>query len=93
MEERDNKSDNHLSSPMVFNIGTGKPTSVNELSNKMIVIFGLDAQPLHKNGKDRRGILYSYADVNKASEILHFTAKKTIDAGLREIIRPMLLRR
>jgi UDP-glucose 4-epimerase len=92
MEERDNKSDNHLSSPMVFNIGTGKPTSVNELAQKMTEIFGLVLQPIYEAGtEDGRVILHSYADMSKTKEILHFVPKKGIETGLREIITPMLI--
>jgi hypothetical protein len=36
---------------MVFNIGTGKPTRVNELAQKMTEIFGVDLQPLHEGHK------------------------------------------
>jgi len=93
MEERDNESDNHLSSPMVFNIGTGKPTSVNQLAQKMTEIFGLDLQPIHEGGtEDGKVILHSYADMTKAKEILHFVAKKGIEAGLREMIGSILVR-
>jgi UDP-glucose 4-epimerase len=92
MEEsknNENNTDGRLHSPPVFNIGTGIPTSVNELAKKMIGMFGLDVQPVHKDGKDRRGILHSYADVNKAREVLHFTPKRGIEAGLKEMIRAM----
>jgi len=94
MEREPENSDNDLSSPMVFNMGTGRPTSVNELAQKMIEISGLDLQPVYEEGKEGKGvILHSYADMNKAKEILHFVPKKAIDAGLREIIGPMLLRK
>jgi len=75
MEESENNENNtngSLHSLLVFNIGTGIPTSINELAKKMIGMFWLDVQPVHKDGKDRRGILRSYADVSKAREVLHF---------------------
>jgi UDP-glucose 4-epimerase len=90
MEEVEN---NNLSSP-VFNIGTGIPTSINQLAQKMIGLFGLDLQPIYEEGKeDRRSIMHSYADITKSKELLHFVAKKGIETGLREIIEPMLLRK
>jgi UDP-glucose 4-epimerase len=92
MEEsknNENNTDGRLHSPPVFNIGTGIPTSIKELAKKMIGMFGLYVQPVHKDGKDRRGILHSYADVNKAREVLHFTPKRGIEAGLKEMIRAM----
>jgi len=90
MEEVEN---NNSSSPLVFNIGTGKPTSVNQLAQKMTEIFGLDLQPIHEGGtEDGKVILHSYADMTKAKEILHFVAKKGIEAGLREMIGSILVR-
>ena len=69
----------------VFNIGTGIPTSINELAQKMIKIFGLDLKPLYKEAKeDKKGIMHSYADTTLARQNLHFVAKKGIETGLRE---------
>jgi UDP-glucose 4-epimerase len=92
MEESENNNHN-LPSPFVFNIGTGIPTSINDLAQKMIELFGLDLQPIYEElREDDRVILHSYADMTKAREILHFVAKKGIETGLREIIGPMVLR-
>jgi UDP-glucose 4-epimerase len=89
MEEVKN---NNSSSPLVFNIGTGTPTSINQLAQKMIGLFGLELQPIYKEGKaDTRIIRHSCADITKSKELLHFVAKKGIETGLRELIRPMLL--
>ena len=82
----------NLSSPLVFNIGTGIPTSINQLAQKMIGLFGLDLRPIYEERiEDRKTIMDSYADITKSKELLHFVAKKGIETGLREIIRPMLL--
>jgi UDP-glucose 4-epimerase len=93
MEEA--KNNNYkLTSPLVFNIGTGIPTSINELAQKMIEIFGLDLHPCYEGRReDERVILHSYADMTKAKEILHFVPKKDIDEGLREIIGTTLVRK
>ena len=78
-----------IHSPRVFNIGTGIPTSINELTKKMIEIFGLDLQPVYKGGNDERVISHSYADITKANDSLHFVPKKSVDVGLKEMIRQM----
>jgi UDP-glucose 4-epimerase len=79
--------------PSVFNVGTGTPTSVNQLAQKMIAIFGLNLQPIYEDGEEgESGILHSYADMTKAKEILHFVPKKGIEAGLKEMIRAMTSR-
>jgi nucleoside-diphosphate-sugar epimerase len=43
--------DNKSNMPLVFNIGTGTPTSINRLAQKMIDIFDLDLQPFNEKGK------------------------------------------
>jgi UDP-glucose 4-epimerase len=92
MEDGENNDNEILSSPIVFNIGTGIPTSINQLAQKMISIFGLDILPIYEEGKkDDRDILHSYADMTKANEVLHFVPKKAICAGLRELIESMFM--
>jgi UDP-glucose 4-epimerase len=89
MEEAEN---NKSRIPLVFNIGSGTPTSINHLAQKMIDLFGLELQPIYEEGKEDMGVIkYSYADITKAKELLHFVAKKDIETGLKEIIVPMLL--
>jgi UDP-glucose 4-epimerase len=78
----------------VFNVGTGKPTSINELVQKMIEIFGLDLQPIYKEKMEsEKEILISYADITRAKKNLNFVAKKSIEKGLRELIEPITLRK
>jgi UDP-glucose 4-epimerase len=91
MEEKDNIKE--LTYSPVFNIGSGIPTSIDELAQKMIRIFGLDVQPIYEEGKDGGGIMQSYADMTKVKEFLHFVPKKGIEKGLREIIGPMIIRK
>ena len=84
----------HMNSPVVFNIGTGIPTSINELTNKMMKLFGYDLDPIYyKEGIDSKVILHSCADTTKSREILGFVTKKAIDVGLKEMIEPMTLRK
>jgi UDP-glucose 4-epimerase len=87
--------ENKLETPSpVFNVGTGIPTSINELAQKMIGIFGLDLEPIHKERKeDEKEILKSYADITRAKKTLNFVAKKNIETGLRELIEPIILRK
>jgi UDP-glucose 4-epimerase len=76
----------------VFNVGTGKPTSINELVQKMIKIFRFDLQPIYKERKhEEKEILASYADITSAKKSLNFVAKKSIETGLRELIEPIVL--
>jgi UDP-glucose 4-epimerase len=86
-------TDIDLTSPLVFNIGTGRPTSIKYIALKMIQLFALDIQPAYEKEKGDDGvILHSYADITRARETLNFVPKKTIDAGLVEIIKQNYLK-
>ena len=70
----------------VFNIGTGVPTSINELAHEMIRIFGYDMQPVYL--EPRSGdITYSCASITKARDVLKFVSTEGIRAGLMNLIR------
>lgn len=68
----------------IYNIGTGKPTSLGELATKMIEISGVSCRPIYRRSLSG-DILHSYADVKKASSELDFSAKKDIETGLRQL--------
>ena len=73
--------------PLVYNIGTGTPTSIRELAEKMISILGLNLQPIYKKSKEGdKGILHSYADMTRTKKLLHFVPKKVIEVGLKEML-------
>jgi UDP-glucose 4-epimerase len=92
MERRKNDYNEKLSSPAIFNVGTGIPTSIKDLAQKMIYLFGLDLYPICEEGRqDNSVILHSYADMTRTKDTLHFAPKKTIDVGLKEMIEPMLI--
>jgi len=93
-EQGSKTGNNDLNLPMIFNTGTGIPTSMKELARKIIEIFGLDVEPIYDREKiDSKVILHSYADMTRAREILHFVPKKAIDDGLREMIEPLPTRK
>lgn len=70
-----------------FNIGTGKPITINELASLMKEIWGKDYIKINymesRLGDLRDGI----ADINKAREFLKFTPEFDIHTGLREFIK------
>ena len=68
-----------------FNIGTGKPTSILELSEILIQLNGKNFQPnvIHKF---RSGdIRHCYADISKILS-LGFESKITLKEGLKELV-------
>ncbi len=69
----------------VFNIGTGKPTSILELAQTLIKLSGKDLEP-NVVEKFRSGdIRDCYADVSKLSG-LGFTSSVTFEEGLRDLV-------
>jgi UDP-glucose 4-epimerase len=74
----------------VLNIGTGKPTSVNELA-KTVLDLAHSSSPI-RFGKPRKGdIKDSYADVSKAEALLGFKSKLSLKDGLRIMLKESLV--
>ena len=76
-----------FSSSPIFNLGTGIPTSIREVAQKMIEIYGLNIQPIYKEEpKHMKYIMHSYADIEKSKQFLEFVPKKGIEIGLIDLI-------
>ena len=69
----------------VYNVGTGVPTSISELSVLMARILNQKSIPtfLEKNKGD---IQISYADIKRARSDLNFIARMNLVSGLRELL-------
>ncbi len=66
-----------------FNIGTGKPTSVNELFEIIKKVTGFKKEALQ--GPFRKGdILANYLDIKKAKEILKWVPKISLIEGIKQ---------
>jgi UDP-glucose 4-epimerase len=69
----------------VFNIGSGKPTSINELAKILLELAGVDLEVCHE--KPRAGeIKHSYGDITKAREVLGYEPKVLLKEGLHELL-------
>ncbi len=69
----------------VFNIGTGKPTSINELAKTVSDLAGAELQISHK--EPRAGeIKDSYADIAKARKILKYKPSVSLKDGLQSLM-------
>lgn len=70
----------------VFNIASGKRTSINELVEKLNAVLGTKLKPAYE--KERPGdVLHSYADVGKAKRVLGFKAEWSMEEGLKETLK------
>ncbi len=70
----------------VFNIGTGKATSIRKLFYLMKEIMGIDVEVEYGNERDG-DIKHSYFSINKAKEILEWVPKYTLEEGLYKTIK------
>jgi UDP-glucose 4-epimerase len=70
----------------VINVGSGKETSIRELYNILLKIFGMrNVKP--KYCSPRAGdIKRSYADLGKAEKLLRYKPKFSIEDGLRKLL-------
>ena len=74
-----------LNECVILNIGTGNPTSINELAHKMIRAFGMDVKPVYASPREG-DIRHSYADVTKAKKLLGWEPSIGLDEGLKQLI-------
>jgi UDP-glucose 4-epimerase len=68
----------------VFNIGFGRPVSVNELAKSVLDLVGVDLGIVYE--RPRKGDLkHSFADVSKAKTLLGYNPKVCLAEGLRTV--------
>jgi UDP-glucose 4-epimerase len=73
----------------VFNVGSGKPTSINELAKTILELAGVDLEIRYE--KPRAGdIKDSYADISKAKKFLGYEPKISLRDGLRVLLEEKL---
>jgi UDP-glucose 4-epimerase len=69
-----------------FNIGTGKPTTINDLANIMIELSGEKLNVKHQEPLDG-DVRMSLADTQKTEKMLHWKYEIELKNGLKELIR------
>jgi len=69
----------------VFNVGTGKATTINELVELLLRIFGKDLKPLRE--EPRIGdVMQSCADIGKAEKELGYRPRFSLEKALRHLV-------
>jgi UDP-glucose 4-epimerase len=69
----------------VFNVGSGKPTTINELAKTILQLTSADVEIQHI--ECRAGdIRDSYADISKAKKLLGFEPKVSLKEGLKVLL-------
>jgi UDP-glucose 4-epimerase len=69
----------------VFNVGSGKSTSINELAKTVSELVDRDLD-IHYEEPRAGDIKHSYADISKAKKFLCYEPKFSLSDGLRELI-------
>lgn len=69
----------------IFNIASGKQTSINELANLIMEITNKKFSPIYD--KPRKGdIKHSVADISKAKKEINFWVEYSLEKGLKEMM-------
>lgn len=69
----------------VYNVGSGRPVSINELANLVLRLSGLDLSPIYE-GARVGDIRYSYADITKIRKDLGFQPLISLEEGIKELL-------
>jgi UDP-glucose 4-epimerase len=67
----------------VYNVGTGRETTVNQLAEMIVRICGRDIRPQHLDRRDIDNIRRRVLNIEKARGELRWVPEMTLDAGLR----------
>jgi UDP-glucose 4-epimerase len=70
----------------VFNVASGRETSLNELAQRLATAMGSTLQPEHGPARTVNPVPRRLADVSKATALLGFTSTVTLDEGLRSLV-------
>ena len=75
-------AESHVSG--IFNIGSGRRVSINELAHLIIRLMGKDMAPRHEAAR-AGDVMHSLADISRAAEF-GYQPKYSLEAGLKQII-------
>jgi len=67
----------------IYNVGTGKSYSINQMLEKVMDATGIHLEPRHVPTPIDNYVRHTLADTTKAKRELGFEAKITLDEGLR----------
>jgi len=65
----------------VFQLGTGIPTSLNQLVTTLSEVTGVDITPNYQPKRDGE-ILHTYCDISRAKQTIDYSPQVTVKAGL-----------
>ncbi len=69
-----------------FNVGTGKKTSIKEVAETLLKIYGSDIKPIINKEFRKGDIRHCYADISKIKSKLGYEPKIKFEEGMRELV-------
>lgn len=70
----------------VFNVGTGRPTSVGQMGVLLAKKMGVDIQPQYENKFREGDIRHCYADISRIQSKLGYSPRVKLEDGIEELI-------
>ncbi len=73
-------------SDVVFNVGTGVETSLNELARMLLHVMGSTLHPQHAEARKVNPVSRRLASIDAAARVLGFRASVPLEDGLRDLV-------
>lgn len=73
-------------SDLALNVGTGVPTSLNDLARALSKVMGSDLEPLYQPARKVNAVEHRAADVSAARDVIEFEATVPLEEGLRQLV-------
>ncbi len=70
----------------IFNVGTGRPVSMNDAVESICSATGKNIKPLYVKNPIQNYVYQTHADCRKASKYLGFRAEYTLERGIKELL-------
>jgi UDP-glucose 4-epimerase len=70
----------------VFNVASGRETSLNELAMTLTRIMGCVLEPQHQPARKVNNVTRRLADTGKAERLLGFKTEISLEDGLRDLV-------
>jgi UDP-glucose 4-epimerase len=70
----------------VFNVASGTETSLTELAAALGRVMGVDLEPEYGPARKATPVWRRLADVKKAQRLIGFSARVSLDEGLRQLV-------
>ena len=71
---------------VVFNVGTGVETSLNDLAHKLLAVMGSTLEPQHAEARKVNPVPRRVASIEAAARVLGFRAAVGLEDGLRDLV-------